>query len=217
VEESHDRNATITAIVAPDRGKRRVIHLDGEPWRQTSSDALKHLDLDEGLVVHPEALAERLDVVEPEAVRSRALRILEARDRSIAELSARLVDDGYPEHVVESLVQRLAEVGVVCDERLAESLILSLARGKGYGDRRIRQELRRRGIPDGVAEACLLRTERQSDDERAEAMATRFATSVRDPHKLAQRLVRRGFDWEVARRSAASALQSGGDTHLDRL
>jgi regulatory protein len=115
------------------------------------------------------------------------------------------------------VVERLSEVGVVSDERLAEALIISLTRTKGYGDRRIRRELQRRGIPDDVAEACLSDVERESDEERALTMANRFSRSVSDPSKLAQRLVRRGFDWELARRAAASALRSAQDDYLDPL
>ena len=196
-------DSIVTALVRERSGsKRRTIRLDGEPWRTTSADAIVLLALSVGdEVADVQTLADRLTGAELEAARSRALRILEYRDRSRRDLARRLLEDGYPEDVASTVATRMEDVGLVDDVRLAEALVAALAFGKSYGRRRIAQELRRRGIPPEVADATLDRDyPAPAEEEQARLAAERLVQTARDERRLAERLVRRGFDWDLARR-----------------
>ena len=84
------------------------------------------------------------DPASAEAAKKRALWLLDKRDYSRAELIGKLTEKGYEETAAESAVDRLAELGFVDDARYAPIVVRHYA-AKGYGARRVRQELQRRG------------------------------------------------------------------------
>jgi regulatory protein len=200
---------TVTSIEAPFRGsRRRVVTLDGEDWRTTSADTVDLTGVAVGDDVDPDDLAARLDAAEPEAARARALRMLDARDRSQAELASRLRDDGYSDAVSLAVADSLADAGVIDDARLAEALVAAAAYRKGYGRRRVLQELRRRGISDTLAATVLDRDyDHDAEVDQARHTAERLRRTVRDSRRLAERLVRRGFGWETAVAAAGVACE----------
>jgi regulatory protein len=55
---------------------------------------------------------------------------------------------------VETVLEELAAGGAVSDARFAEAYVRE-RRSRGFGPRRIRAELRERGVPDALAEGCL--------------------------------------------------------------
>jgi hypothetical protein len=86
--------ALVTEIGARRGSRRREVHLDGHPWRATSADVVKALELRVGHIEPVDDLAARVDAVEPRRARDRALRLLAYRDRSTGDLIARLSEDG---------------------------------------------------------------------------------------------------------------------------
>ena len=68
----------------------------------------------------------------------------------IGKLAAR----GFSKDSISGVVSALRAEGLQSDERFAESYV-HYRLEKGYGPVRIRQELRERGVPDGVIEPCL--------------------------------------------------------------
>ena len=180
----------------------------------------------------PEARAERqaqhAAETDPAAVLAAAVRLLEARPRTVKDLSSRLVRSGYPAALVEAAAQRLLELGLLDDQAYARGWLESRDRGRPRGERVLRQELRLRGVPGDVASAAL--DDRRDaatvmapgraggDDDDApsadEAAAIRLLerrsaslARVADPRGRRQRayalLARNGFDPDVAGRVAA--------------
>ena len=58
------------------------------------------------------------------------LRLLTVRARSRAELAGRLAKRGYPDEVTETVLTRLAEVGLIDDEDFAEQWVQSRRKGQ---------------------------------------------------------------------------------------
>jgi len=122
----------------------------------------------------------------PDAVET-ALRALRSRDRTAAELDARLEQRGIGEAEREQALETLERVGYVDDERFARARAEQLA-DRGSGDALIRDDLEQRGIAADVIELtlCALLPER----ERAARIAERRGRSV----KTARYLASRGFE-----------------------
>jgi regulatory protein len=129
------------------------------------------------------------------------------RARTTHEVLQKLKEKGFPEPVAENAVARLCELGYLDDEAYARSYAQRRFEAKGYGPQRIRQELRRRGVPDRYAEAALdelLATVDPLDAARrqAEKRWARLAgeTDLRKRRKkLSDFLLRRGFSYDVIR------------------
>ena len=80
-----------------------------------------------------------------EEARKRALSLVEKRDYSRKMLIDKLTEKGASDEDAADVADWLCSVGVIDDQRYAGLVVRHYAR-KGYGPRRIREELFRRGI-----------------------------------------------------------------------
>ena len=102
---------------------------------------------------------------DPEAVaRIVCLRLLDQRARSRAELAAALTKRGVPDDAANRVLDRFAEVGLIDDTALAESLAGAVHRERGLARRAVAAKLRQRGLDDEVVAEALSGID--SDDER---------------------------------------------------
>jgi regulatory protein len=76
----------------------------------------------------------------------RALDMLEARARGVAELRRLLLKKGEPEADVDAAIERLRANGLLDDANFARQVARSKALGPGLSRRRIAQELAKRGV-----------------------------------------------------------------------
>ena len=129
-------------------------------------------------------MAERPDAVET------ALRALRFRDRSAAELAARLEQRGVGEAERERALETLERIGYVDDERFAHMRAKQLA-DRGSGDALIRDDLERRGLAVSVVDSALGALE--PERKRAVRIAERRGLSA----KTARYLASRGFGDEA--------------------
>ena len=82
--------------------------------------------------------------------RERALRLLAIRPRSAAEVRQRLARSGVPETTIRTVIAALEADGLLNDLTFARAWITRRAAGRSYGPRRIRWELRQKGVPAAV-------------------------------------------------------------------
>ncbi|SHJ73607.1 regulatory protein [Malonomonas rubra DSM 5091] len=129
-----------------------------------------------------------------------ALRLLTGRDRSEAELTAKLKQLGFSASAIDGCLEKCREYNYLNDERYATERARALMRsGKGVG-RKVLLDLRRRGIDDATAEQAL------------EKIGQEFETD----QLLRQQLERKfpGFDYQAAnekqRRRVVSYFQRRG-------
>lgn len=138
----------------------------------------------------------------PAEIREAALRLLARREHSRFELSRKLSRRGWPETVVEAVVDELAEENLQSDERFAESYVRQRV-AKAYGPVRIRGELSERGIDRGQAARALAA---ESPDWFAIAAAwceRRYGpeppADLKEKSRRQQALARRGFTHDQVR------------------
>jgi regulatory protein len=124
-------------------------------------------------------------MAETDAVET-ALRALRHRDRSVAELEARLEERGVGEAERQKALETLERMGYVDDERVARSRAEQLA-ARSAGNALIRHDLDGRGIASEFVLAALDALE--PERERAERIAATRGRSA----KTARYLASRGF------------------------
>ncbi|MBE6969893.1 MAG: regulatory protein RecX [Ruminococcaceae bacterium] len=129
--------------------------------------------------------------------KARALKILEKRDVSRKMLVDKLTEKGIPDADAEEVADWLTELRVIDDERYAGLVVRHYA-GKGYGERRIKEELYHRGIPREYWEAAL--EEMPEQDETLERFIRSRLRGAEPNHenlkKIINALLRRGHSWE---------------------
>ena len=134
-----------------------------------------------------------------EFARRIALKLLDVRSRTEAELRDRLAVRGVPGDISEELIGRFREVGLLDDVVFADALTRTRLQVDRHGLTRIRAELRRRGVGEGAAAEALSKVGQEEELEAARAFAQRRARTF-----LA------GLDSRVARRRLLGALRRRG-------
>ena len=168
-------------------------------------------------------VAERLDTGElsveeaVELAREAVLRSLTAAPKSRAELARSLARKGFPEHVVDPVLDRFEEVGLVDDAEYAAMIVRTRHTERGQARRAISAELHRRGVePETAAEAL---EQIDVDDERGAAaeLARKHVARTRglDRDKRLRRAVgslsRKGHNPSVAFAAVKEALAAEGE------
>ena len=134
------------------------------------------------------------------------LRLLTARSRTRSELSGHLAKRGYPDDVTETVLSRLAAVGLIDDADFAEQWVRSRRARVGKGKRALAAELRTKGVDTDVIAAALdgidAATERERAEQLVEQKLRREALADDDDTKVMRRLVgmlaRRGYSQNMA-------------------
>ena len=143
--------------------------------------------------------------------RQRALKILERRDVSRKMLLDKLTEKGISYADAEEVADWLCGLGVVNDERYAGLVVRHYA-AKGYGRRRIRDELYRRGIDRELWDAALDELPETDDAvDRLLSVRLRGAVSPEALQRAQSYLLRRGYSWDEVC-AATERYLSGKDT-----
>ena len=129
-----------------------------------------------------------------------AYRYLTIRPRSRAEVEHKLRDRAFPPDIVSSVIEHLLKLGYLNDDDFARQWAASRVRTRGFGRRRIEQELRSKGIAAHIirgslsglfTEATEAETARKEADKKLRTLA-RYEPEVRR-RRLAGFLERKGF------------------------
>lgn len=158
-------------------------------------------------------------LIEPEAYRiylrergyahalEAAMKFLALRERSEQEVRARLRRSCYDEETIQRVLDTLGLHDLVSDERFAEAWVHS--RSRKYGKNRIAQELRVKGVDRRQAQEALETLPEEEEYIRAVEQAKKLCRKFQnDPKKIAQSLMRKGYNWRMARQAAEEAVQT---------
>ncbi len=135
-------------------GKSNKIHIyvDEEYRATVDSDywySEKYRNLKE---INEEELTELLDSVSFRRAYNKGLDFLSRRPYGVKELVKKLVEKGHNKESAEKACDRLIELGLLNDEQYAKILADDLIERKGYGVKRVKQELSFRGIDREIIE-----------------------------------------------------------------
>ena len=135
----------------------------------------------------------------------RAVKLLAAKPRSVAELRERLLQGKNTNgEVVETVIARLREYGYLDDERFAFSYASHKVKQRPVGRRRLERDLKFKKIDSGVANEALDMVFCETPEEQLidEAIAKRLRLRGKpknrlEAKKLFDHLLRQGFQFEL--------------------
>jgi regulatory protein len=148
---------------------------------------------------------------DPGVVLQAAVRLLQARSRSVAETRRRLSRTGYAQPLVEAAVARLVELGILDDEAFARAWLESRDRARPRGERALRQELALQGVDRDTITAALVarRGGRPGESAGADAASADEVAAVYLLERRAGPLLRLA-DLRVRRQRAYALLARNG-------
>jgi regulatory protein len=131
-----------------------------------------------------------------------AMRLINYRMRTRAELTKRLQEKRYPQEVIAQVVGKLSDLGLVDDEKYADLFVSSKKAQKPMGKRELEKRLREKGIRKETIEAVFLRADNDQYELAMRAAESKIRSLKRfeagkGREKLVSFLARRGFEWEV--------------------
>lgn len=147
-----------------------------------------------------------------EAAREVALRKLDARACSRAELTGAIEGRGFSAQLACEVVDRLEAVGLVDDRAYADALVRSRFAGTGASGRALRELLARKGLDAPTIERALSQIDREDEAQRAAQLVARkrraLAGVPRDTayRRLCAMLARKGYSPSVASVAVRDAL-----------
>jgi regulatory protein len=140
-----------------------------------------------------------------ERAHEQALRFLEPRPRSAAEVRQQLRKKKVAEDVIDQVIARLTEAGLLDDAAFAQYWVENREQFRPRAARALRYELKRKGLSDAaIQEAVGDIDESESAYRAGAARAPRWRALERREfmEKLVAFLARRGFAYEVAKDAA---------------
>lgn len=142
----------------------------------------------------------------------KAVTLLATRARTEKEIVDALHQNAYPDTTIARVMARLHEVGYIDDSEFAGHWASSRA-AKGVGARRIRMELRQKGVSQDEIDGAL--SAMDADEMLAGAVKTaekaargRDLASPADRQKVIAALARRGYDYSVARQALCEVMKT---------
>jgi regulatory protein len=198
------RSGVITRLaVRSGRPDRTRVYVDGRLAAELATQVVDEARLHEGYRLEEHRLAELLADDEPHRARSRALHMLAGRDRSVAEVRQRLASAGFSASAIASTVEWLSALGYLDDQRFAGRYVHEKVKA-GWGERRLRVELTRKGVERKHVEEALAAVH-----EEEQVVGGQHETLV----SLVQRRFARSGWWTVRAANGGSPGSScGGDS-----
>jgi regulatory protein len=206
----------ITGIEPQQRHANRVsIFVDGAFVLGVDREVAAALGLAVGQSIGEQRLREVARAEEIRQATDRALHLLGYRARSRTEVRRRLARKGYEEEVIDQVLDRLTQTGLIDDSQFTEAWVRARSTGRAMGPRRIAWELRQKGVDGEIVREAVGRIDETTELGLALKVGRQKAESVRgEPmhvarRKLAAALQRRGFSWEVTARVLEVVLTPG--------
>jgi regulatory protein len=160
----------------------------------------------------------------PEQMRARAfqraVKLLAAKPRSVAELRERLLERCSNKAIVETVIARLREYGYLDDERYAQGYASAKLRQQPIGRRRLQQSLQMKKVDRAVADEALDQVFAETPEEELIDRAIEKRVRLRGRPKtraeaksLFDHLLRQGFPFELV----SEKVRAASRTDLDEI
>jgi regulatory protein len=131
-----------------------------------------------------------------------AYRYVGERERTVAEVQARLARQGVDSAQARETIEELVALGLLDDRRYARMFVQDKRSLEHWGGERIMRELARRGIdPELIGEALAVGPGEGELERAIELTERRFAGSLserRERDRALGVLIRKGYDAELA-------------------
>lgn len=138
-----------------------------------------------------------------EEIRQALLKLIERGGKSSGQLRKQLVDKQHPVELIDSLIMRFTEVGLIDDFALAKDLATMLFERKGKSKTLIAMELREKGLAQDAIQEALTQIQSEDELELAKEIASSKMAKTSGPdqaaieRKVAGFLARKGYPSSV--------------------
>ncbi|MCM1363797.1 MAG: recombination regulator RecX [Faecalibacterium sp.] len=179
-------------------GKANKVHIyvDCEYRMTVDRDFIAAARYYENCEINDEELAELEVQVSSRRAFNKAVDLLSRRDHASGELLVKLRQKGYADGAQEA-IEKLTEYGYIDDWRFAENYAAELQRLKGFGKRRIEQELYKKGVSRDIISQVTDSIESDSDElaDLLERKYGRYLDTEKGITKAINGLVRMGYGY----------------------
>ena len=150
-----------------------------------------------GKELNEEESAALQDSARRSSLKGKTIELLSRKPQSRKEVERKLLQWEASEEETAAICDRMEELGYLNDAAYAVTVVRHYS-AKGYGERKLRDELYRRGVPRGLWEEALKQAE-SSDGAIDAFIAKKLAGKTPDKtelKKISDALARRGYRWE---------------------
>lgn len=177
--------------IAPRRHRLSQLYIDGEAAVKVDTETLLRRGIAIGDELDDEELHALLQASAKHRAEEKALYLLEHRAHSKKELENKITRAEFDREAARSAVEHMEELGLLNDEDYACRLANEFFTRKKFGARRVKQELRQKGIDDALIAAVMdeFSTERSETEENIRAILERKYPMAREDEKVRRRAV----------------------------
>ena len=188
----------IITDVQPRRHRLSQLFIDGEAAVKIDTETWLRSGLMPGDEIDDERLHRLLQDSAAHRAHEKALYLLEHRAHSKKELERKIARAEFDREAAKAAAERMEELGLIDDEQYARRLAQELFMRKRFGVRRVKQELREKGIADDIVAMVL------------EEFSPETEETVEKIRELIERKYPAAQEDEKVRRRAVAALQRYG-------
>ena len=145
-----------------------------------------------------------MDDAELKKARFYALKVLNARPRSVEELAAKLSQKGYPEEIRAQVIGECTKKGLLDDVKFAKLWVQGRMASRPKGGAVLRRELEEKGVKEDVIEKVVAGVAKEYDEyEVAKGLAGQRIDRLKGLNKTTAKrrlfgfLRRRGFSFDT--------------------
>lgn len=176
---------------------RWLVQLEDGTLLRVGENEVLAFSLYQGRELDEEERQRLLDSARKNGLKEKALNLLTGKPMSRRELERKLEQWEATEEESAAICDRMEELGFLNDEAYAQTVVRHYS-AKGYGERKLRDELYRRGVSREHWEQAL---EQARDPEEAirAFVEKKLAGKAGDPKelkKVSDALIRRGYRWQ---------------------
>ena len=178
------------------------LFLDGEAAVKLDAQVFLQSGLKPGDQVSDQELFELIQASDARRAQEKALYLLEYRNYSKRELTEKIARTAASREAAQAAAGRMEELGLIDDRRFGEDYAKELFSRKGYGARRVAQELRRKGL----------------DQELVQELVEKYGSPEQSGENIRRVLEKKYPGWredEKVRRRAFAALQRLGYSYQE--
>lgn len=176
---------------------RWLVQLEDGTLLRVGENEVLAFSLYQGRELDEEERQRLLDSARKNGLKEKALNLLTGKPMSRRELERKLEQWEATEEESAAICDRMEELGFLNDEAYAQTVVRHYS-AKGYGERKLRDELYRRGVPREHWEQALEQARDPQEAIRA-FVEKKLAGKAGDPKelkKVSDALIRRGYRWQ---------------------
>ncbi len=134
----------------------------------------------------------------------KALELSARRDHAGYEMALKLRQRGFPESIINRVLDKLQRLGIIDDRRFAENWLYARMRKKNEGPQKIKAALLKKGVDSRIVEDVIqshLTPERVAESLAA-ATERAILRSGGDQARFVRMLQNRGFSWTLIKKDS---------------